>query len=197
MLKLKKIRIITLVGIAFVLLIFVILPLIGHAYRTHHFNYLSVIPIKNWKRFSSDEGKFSVLFPGTPEATNDLIKTSFGEIRMQTFFVWSDIQTEYAVNYNDNPNIVEKLSPQQEFDSSQESVAEKFGEVINQRDFNFRDFPAREFDFVAGGKADFSGRVRLILVNQRLYQVIVIFLTKNPYLDDFKIFLDSFCIQKE
>jgi hypothetical protein len=111
MLKLKKIRIITLVGIAFVLLIFVILPLIGHAYRTHHFNYPSVIPIKNWKRFSSDEGKFSVLFPGTPEGTNDLIKTSFGEIRMQTFFVWSDIQTEYAVNYNDNPKIVEKLSP--------------------------------------------------------------------------------------
>jgi hypothetical protein len=193
----KKFKKVAIVGIAFILFIFVLLPLIGHAYRQHHpVNYPSVIPASQWKFFASKEGGFRVLFPGSPQETNVTINATATNIIMPCFFVWADRQTEYAVNYGDYPKNLKRLSPKDQFDLSQAGVAKKFGNVLIERDYSFENFPARDFEFVVGGKGNFSGKVRLILVDERLYQIMVIFLTKNPHLDDFKNFFDSFSIQK-
>jgi hypothetical protein len=121
----RKAKVVALAGIAIVLVLtFAGLPLIGHAYRKHHPPvYPSVVPVKDWKRFSSEQGKFSVLFPGSPEVTNAPVTTPVGSINMQTFFAWADVQPEYAVIYCDEPKETSRLYPQQQFDASQKSVA--------------------------------------------------------------------------
>ncbi|HXR47868.1 MAG TPA: hypothetical protein VN784_10550 [Candidatus Limnocylindrales bacterium] len=199
--ELKKLKIVALFGMVFVgVLAFTLL--LGHEWRrSHPVVYPSVVPAGQWKRFTSDEGRFSIRFPGRPETTNVVLDifTNYS-ITQPCFFVWADRQTEYAVNYADYPKALqknlEKLGPQKQFDLSQAAVAAAFGKIVSQRDIKFRDFPGREFEFIAGGKANFSGRVRLIVVNQRLYQIMVIFLTRNPHPDDFKVFFASFSIPK-
>jgi hypothetical protein len=73
-------------------------------------------------------------------------------------------------------------------------VADAFGKIVRQRDFEFQGFPAREFGLVGKGKANFGGQVRLILIDRRLYQIMVIFMAQNPHLADFKVFFDSFSV---
>lgn len=199
--ELKKLQIVALIGMVFLgVLAFTLL--LGHEWRrSHPVVYPSVVPADQWKRFTSDEGRFSIRFPGRPEMTNVVLDISTNySITQPCFFVWADRQTEYAVNYTDYPKALQKnleeLGPEKQFDLSQATVAAAFGKIVNQRDIKFRDFPGREFEFVAGGKANFSGRVRLILVNDRLYQIMVIFLARNPHPDDFKIFFASFSIPK-
>ncbi len=199
--ELKKLKIVALIGIVF-LGVLAFTPLLGHEWiRSHPAVYPSVVPAGQWKRFTSDEGRFSIRFPGRPEMTNVVINVSTNySITQPCFFVWADRQTEYAVNYADYPKAlqinIERLGPQKQFDLSQAAVAAAYGKIVSQRDIKFGDFPGREFEFVAGGKANFSGKVRLILVNHRLYQIIIIFLTRNPHPDDFKVFFSSFSIPK-
>jgi hypothetical protein len=197
--KSKKVRIVVLIGILFAIFFVVIfLPLLGRAWRKNHpVNYASVVPANKWKRFASDEGGFSIRFPGTPEETNVLVKVAAGEFEMPCYFVWADVQTEYAVNYVDYPRNVDKLGTEKIFDLSMASVAGAFGKIVFYRDMSFKGYPAREFEFVAGGRANFSGRVRLILVHQRLYQILVIFLTQNPHRDDFRVFFESLSLRQD
>jgi len=148
--------------------------------------------MSKWKSFSSAEGKFSVWFPGVPDVTNVILTVSNVDFSEPCYFVWADAQTEYAVNYGDYPKGLEKLKPEQQFDICQSGVAGKVGKIVYQKDLKFGDYPARDFEFVAGGKANYSGRIRLILTGERLYQIVVIFLTGNPHPTDGDIFLNSF-----
>jgi hypothetical protein len=195
--KSKRLKVVLLIGIAAFLFVFVLLPVLGHAWRKRHpVTFQSVVPANQWKFFASEEGKFRVLFPGTPVTTNEISNSQGYEIIFHSNYVWADRQTQYAVNFSDNPEIVERLTPKQQFDASQKAVAESFGAIVSQNDFKLGTYPARDFEFVAGGKANFSGRIRLVLVNRRLYQIMVIFLTQNPHVDDFQNFLNSFSVQQ-
>jgi hypothetical protein len=195
--KSKKLKIFLMSGISFILLVFILLPILGHAWRKRHpFDFPSVVPASHWKFYASDGGGFRVLFPGVPEYTNVIVSASGVDISQPCFFVWADRQTEYTVNYGDYPKSLKKLKPEKQFDIYQSGVADAIGKIVYQKDAKFEDYPARDFEFVAGGKANYSGRVRLILVDERLFQLMIIFLTKNPHQNDFKIFFDSFAVTK-
>jgi len=150
----------------------------------------------NWKQFSSDAGNFSIQFPGTPKEKTALEETVFGEIEVHSFIVETDIQTAYGINYNDFPPRLNLSNPEPLFDGGQASAIGKTGIVITQRSMRFKGYPAREFEFKAGGKANYSGRVRLILVGRRLYNLVTIFLTENPHVSDREKFFDSFSLNK-
>jgi hypothetical protein len=193
--KNKRVKIFLVFGIIGVLFIFVFLPTLGHAWRKMHpVNFPSVVPVSQWKHYSSEDGKYHVLLPGIPKSTNETINSYDVDIVLHTTYVWADRQTQYAVNFSDYPKVIERLSFQQQFDASQKGVADKFGNIVSQHDFKLGTYPARDFAFVAGGKANFSGKIRMVMVDRRLYQLMVIFLTKNPHEDDFKTFFDSFSI---
>ena len=199
MLKLQKLKVAVLIGIALLVsFVFIGLPLIGHAWRKNHpVIYSSVVPASQWKFFASEEGRFRILFPGKPESTNEVVGNAVVEITLHTFYVWANQQTEYALNFSDNPKNVKNLSSKQIFDVGQNGVAEKLGKIAAQHDFKFGNYPARDFEFVVGGKGNFSGHIRYVLVDQRLYQIMVMFLTENLHRDDFKIFFDSFSLSNE
>jgi hypothetical protein len=189
----------TMVGVAILIsALFICRPLVRSLWlQSHPPTYPSVIPTSQWKRFVSEEGKCRVLFPGSPSITNEILSAAGTNLCVSYFFVWADPQTEYSLNYCDYPIGLLNITPQQQFDISQSAVAKKFGPVVSQLDLNFKGYTARDFEFIAGGKANYAGKVRLVLDNRRLYQLTVIFLTNNPHVDDFKIFFDSFSISKE
>jgi len=186
------------IGTVAFLFVFVLLPVLGHVWRKRHpVNFPSVVPANQWEFFASEQGKFRVLFPGSPQETNVIINMTATNMAVPLFYVWADRQTEYAVNYVDYPKALNKLSPKEQFDIVQAGVAEKIGNVVTQRNFIFEKFPARDFEFVVGGKGNASGKIRLVLVDERLYQIEVIFLAKNPHEDDFKTFFNSFSLREK
>jgi hypothetical protein len=56
-------------------------------------------------------------------------------------------------------------------------------------------FDARELEFAKGGKANYSGRVRFILVGHRIYTLVTVFLTANPHPQERAAFFDSFLLK--
>jgi hypothetical protein len=192
---LKAIKFFALVLIALVLLVLFIRPVIRYEIiKNHWIKIPSVIPTNEWEKFSSPEGKFSVWFPSVPDITNVVISVSNVDFSQPCYFVWNR-QTEYAVNYSDLPKNLERLNPEQKFDISQKAVAAEVGKIVYQKNIEFANFPCREFEYVVEGKVNYSGRVRLILVGDRLYQMIVIFLTTNPHTADRDTFFNSFRLQ--
>jgi hypothetical protein len=161
--------------------------------------YPSVVPPQNWKRFSSEEGKFSVRFPGAPEETKQIQKSPIGEVEERIFSVNVDIQTVYAVAYCDSSKFTEAAITKNAQDFLRKSqsitVAKQMGQTVFQQEMKISNFPAREYEYVAGGKANFSVRVRLILVGSRVYQILAIFLTANPHPVARAIFFNSFQLQ--
>jgi hypothetical protein len=193
---LKAIKVLGLVLIAFVLLALLFRPVIrDEIIKNHWIKFPSVIPTSEWKKFSSDEGKFSVWFPGIPDLTNDVVTVSNIDLPLPCYFIWNR-QNEYAVNYTDLPKNLEKLKPEQLLDISQKAVGIEVGKIVYQKNIEFANYPGREFEYVVDGKVKYSGRVRLILVADRLYQMIVIFLTANPHTADRETFFNSFSVQK-
>ena len=162
-------------------------------------NYPSIVPAKNWKRFTSEAGKFSARFPGTPEETKQIQKSPVGEVEVQMFSVNADIQTVYAVVYCDSSKFTEPAittNAQAFLEKSQTmTVKKQMGKTVFQQEMKMANFPVREYEYVAGGKANYSVRVRLVLVGPRVYSLLAIFLTANPHPADRAIFFNSFQIR--
>jgi hypothetical protein len=140
--------------------------------------------------------KFLGLFPGLPKEKTSVEQTAAGEIEVHSFIVEPNIQTAYGINYNDIPPKLNLSNPEPLFDGGQSATIGETGAITTQRSMKFKGYPAREFEFKAGGKANYSGKVRLILVGRRLYNLVTVFLTENPHASDAEKFFDSFSIIK-
>ncbi len=193
--KSKWIRILASIGILFLIVFVVIPPFTRRWYRNHSLKYAPPVPANSWKVFSSDEGKFSVLFPGLPKTTNILSSFSTENVESHVFYVNANVQNSFAVSYEDSPvfaKMAKLQNPQQFLEKAQAiTVLNEFGKVVYQREMEFGDYPVREFEYAAGGKANYSARIREILVGERIYQIYVVFLTANPHTEDRDIFFNS------
>jgi hypothetical protein len=197
-----KILILTFVGIlTVVLLTFGFIKFVRHLYwNSHLVKFPSVIPIQAWKKFSSDEGGFSIWFPGNPIETNELVETAQGEMSQRIFYVDADRQTGYTASFCENSafsKIIQAGKLQSFFDESQTAIAaEHKGKIIFQEETKWENSMVREFEYEAGGNANFSVRVRLILSDARLYELCTIFLTANSHPEDREYFFRSFSLLK-
>lgn len=159
------------------------------------FKFLSV---ENWKKYSSMDGKFSVLFPGDPEETNLTITVSTNSLEEHISYINANVQNAFAVAYADNAkNASWDKGTNGEYYLQQiqsGTISQKPGSLLFQQAFTFEGYPAREFEFAVGGKANYSVRYKMILVHQRLYIIYVIFRTANPYPRFRAIFFNSFAL---
>lgn len=135
-----------------------------------------------WKQFSSQEGDFKVLMPGTPTEENKNVNTSAGAITVNQFSVLREDEALYVVAYSDLP---EKFS----LNSSTTNqlltqVAAGFaegtnGRLISQKNISFGKFIGREVRLQLEGGVIATGRI--YLANKRIYQVAVV-TSKEKYL---------------
>ena len=117
---------------------------------------------------------------------------------MHLFYVNPNIQNSFAVGYSDSPKYARATrssNPEVFLETSQFLMVSNLqGRVVYQQASTFEGFPAREFECVAGGKANYSTRVKYILAGQRIYQIYIVFLTVDPYPQERSIFFNSFKI---
>jgi hypothetical protein len=197
--KSKWIKVLTSIGVVFLIVFVVIPPFTRKWYRNRLLNYAPPIPIDSWKKFSSSEGKFSIWFPGTPVETNQIAVNVFGSAEEHIFYVNTDIQDGYFIGYCDSEKFGEaiKSGSDQNFLESAESVVitEANGKVSFEQETTFENCPAREFEYKAGGKANYSVRVKYVMAGRRVYSISAIFLNGNPYLENRTTFFNSFHLE--
>ena len=182
-----------------VLLAIGLILLLRHEVRKAHFGeHGPMMSANDWKRFASADGGFSASFPGNPEITTETSSAGTNEVELHLCYVNPNVQNSFAVGYSDSPMFARaaKLSDPQAFlEKSQLVMASNMqARVVYEQPSTFEGFPAREFECVAGGKANYSTRVKYILAGRRIYQIYVVFLTADPYPQERSIFFNSFKI---
>jgi len=144
-----------------------------------------------WKEFVAKDGRFKISMPGTPKKRELETESDFGKgvLYMNVVEVG---KTMYAANYCDFPAEVKKATLQQVYDSSRDgAVANMEGKLVSEKNVKLGKHPGREIRInVAEGKRLF--RVRVYLVEQRLYQVVVFGTPETATSKDADKFLDSF-----
>ncbi|BAZ79772.1 hypothetical protein NIES73_10180 [Sphaerospermopsis kisseleviana NIES-73] len=154
-----------------------------------------------WQVFSSQEGGFSILFPGSPTVTKQKIKNKTGEVEVNLFIVERPQEdVKYTVAYIDYPEeYIELLKRNNQveaaIDTGKKTALENAkGTLISEEQMSLEGHFGKEVNYTKPG--DKIVKQRIFLVDRRLYQVsaetttkMQKFLTKSisGFCDSFKL----------
>ena len=140
--------------------------------------------------FTSKDDGFSILMPGTPELETHTVNTVAGPITVYVYQVESN-GIVYQVGYNDYPEeAMEGLTPEQMLDGARDgAVANVFGELIAEEIISLNGYPGRQINIAV---EDNGIRAKIFLVDNRLYQVLVVGPKNKMYYKNVGDVLDSF-----
>ena len=147
-----------------------------------------------WQTFESGGGRFKVAFPGAPVMKQGRLRTEIGEIASVRHTADSADAT-YDVTYNDYPESgVARLTAAKLLDTARDGlVYQAKGTLASEKTFMLGTRTGREYDI--SGEGGMRYRIRLLLVNNRLYQLSAI--ARLPAAADDRKFFDSFQLTKE
>jgi hypothetical protein len=142
--------------------------------------------------FTSNEGGFSVLLPGTPVVENKTVNTRIGRITATMYSVEYD-GIAFFVAHSDYPeSVMANMTAEQVLDGARDgAVANTFGTLTSETIISLLDYPGRELTITANGG---GARVRIFLVRNRLYQVIGAAPSDKMYRPEIRRVLDSFTL---
>ena len=151
-----------------------------------------------WEKFSSPEGKFSILMPVKPTQEKQTTGSSSLSLETNLFKASSNSnQATYSVSYTDFPRELAQLPPSFLFDSlSSRFTSDRKLKLLKQQDIKLNEYPGKEFQFEAPGETIIT--YRAYLVDNRLYQVIseIPKSAGNASSSDSEKFLNSFQLLK-
>jgi hypothetical protein len=151
-----------------------------------------------WEKFSSTEGKFSILMPVKPTQEKQTTGSSSLSLETNLFKASSNSnKATYSVSYTDFPPELAQLPPTFLFDSlSSRFTSDRKLKLLKQQDIKLNEYPGKEFQFEAPGETIIT--YRAYLVEKRLYQVIseTPKAIKNASSSDSEKFLNSFQLLK-
>ncbi len=145
-----------------------------------------------WKEFSSKEGMFSVLLPGTPTVQTQKLNTRAGVLDLYFFVVEQD-GFQYLVSYNDYPEaMIREANADKVLDGARNGVvANVQGRLSSESRVWLAENPGRELRIkIPDGRQ--AMRTRLYFVKNRLYQVGVVSSEDGSASEDISKFLNSF-----
>ncbi len=144
-----------------------------------------------WKRFSPDEGKSSILMPGEEISDMTPDKSEMHEGVESTKMYLSIHETDvFMVSYADFNNDVTQIPSSQLLDFAVQGMLEDGTKLLSQENINLGAYSGREIKLWDEKEGIFlTGRV--FIVNQRLYMLLV-GSDKNPQTSDVTKFFDSF-----
>jgi len=148
-----------------------------------------------WKEYASQDGRFTVDFPGTPKQAKEPRQTKFGRVDAQLVILAPDKGVFYGVAYLDYPESVLKAHGADELlDGASDSALKgvKGGRVEGQEKLTLSGNPGRQLTIGAPGNLRLT--VRIYLVKTRLYQVISSVSKDKEKEAEPKRFLESFKI---
>lgn len=147
-----------------------------------------------WREYSSADGQFALLLPGTPQETLQVVETDLGLIEFHRFVVELGSGT-YLAAYGDYPvGTVEPRDPEELLTAIQASVTANLqGVLLAEASYSVADYPGRAVR-IAVQEGQGQIRLRLLLVGKRLYQIMAVgtpeimsHSTTDQFLDSFQL----------
>jgi len=129
--------------------------------------------ITKFEAFAPKGGRFTVQMPGQPKEQKSTAKTAIGPIDIHMFVYEADPNTAYMVGYNDYPEgMMKKADPEKVLDGARDGAVKNVnGKLDWEKKITIDGHPGRDFAVTAEG---LSVRDRIYLVNDRLYQVMLV-----------------------
>ncbi|WP_414519805.1 hypothetical protein [Nostoc sp. PCC 9305] len=144
-----------------------------------------------WKKFSPDEGKFSILMPGEEisDITPDKSQKPDG-VESTKMYLSTNETNVFMVSYADFNNDVTQIPSSELLDFAVQGILEDGKKLLSQENITLGAYPGIEIKLWDEKEGIFmTGRV--FIVNQRLY-ILFVGSDKNPQVSDVRKFFDSF-----
>ena len=147
--------------------------------------------IPGWTEVSDAAGRFSVLMPGAPSRETERINDPWGEMRLFHFTLRNGPIEKLAVEYLDlpEPYIAGKTADAILKSAGTVDAFNIGGKVTSERSLPLEHFPGRELQVE---NAAVAMRIRLYLVDRRLYKVLAARPKSRAFSADDERFLSSF-----
>ena len=145
-----------------------------------------------WKEFSDPGGRFAVLMPGDPVASEESIGTRAGDVALYQFTLRHGSGSEkYYVQYMDYPDLLMqgKTAEQLLKDAGTVDAYNMNGTVVREQALPLEHHAGRE---VHVENAETAMRIRLYLVDRRLYKAVAMWPKSRAFSTDDERFLASF-----
>jgi hypothetical protein len=141
--------------------------------------------------FAPKGGRFTVQMPGQPKEQTNKVNTAIGPIDVHLFVSAPDPNTAYIVGYSDYPEeMIKKSDSQKILDGARDGAVKNVnGKLDSEKKITIDGHPGRDFSIAT---EHFEGRDRIYLVNNRLYQVMMVGSRDFVTSKDAEKFLDSF-----
>lgn len=148
--------------------------------------------LNNWKTFASQEGNFSVLYPGEPkEETQSKLF-----LKVHAFVCSANRKTSFLVSYTDFPEKLHVSPTDKLYDDARNGGLGKDGKLLQEKSITVEGFPGREIQAEkSDGKIFFVDRY--FLAANRMYQVAVVVPMQDQASTNISYFLDSFSFLKK
>lgn len=147
--------------------------------------------------FSSEAGQFSISTPAPLEETQQSVDTPVGPINIHTFTAEQD-DAAYVVAYSDYPAaMVEQTNPDELLDSSRDgAIANLGGTLIDEETIDIEGNPGRSLIIGTDVNDNQAATInsRIYLVDNRLYQILVVSPDDNDIEETSETFLESFSL---
>lgn len=150
-------------------------------------------PLYGWLKYAGPDQQFTVMFPALPQVKEQSEQSPQGEIQVHAYASADNAHNGYSVAAYDFPAIHD--DPKVLLAKIEEGMIKGQSATVNSdKPIQVGDYSGTEFTFTAGGKANFSGKCRLILVGQRVYGLSMVYLTSGPQPAVSDAFFDSLVI---
>jgi len=150
-----------------------------------------VIQAQDYTYIDPDK-KFSVHFPGTPETGKEVVPTDLGDLDMFTVMYEASYDKVFMVAYTDYPAaLVDESNAEVLLDGAKEGSLGSFGISMPsfEESITFDGHPGKYFE--ASGN-DMHVSYKLILVENRLYQLVILQIGDPISESDVESFIDTF-----
>jgi hypothetical protein len=150
--------------------------------------------VTTWKEFESKEGGFSVQMPGPPAEKRQTFNTQVGSVDARFFTVEADRGSSvFMVVYGDYPEALMATEDRNILlDAARDgAVGNIQGTLLSERAISIGDHPGRELQ-VQSSDGKLALQIRIYLVRNRQYQVVMVSPKSTPSTADRDRFFNSF-----
>ncbi len=147
--------------------------------------------LEGFEPYHSAEGRFSILFPGKPERKLQKENTQIGKLEFVIYQAGSK-EIGFIVGYVDYPQkMFENVDIEKMLDGARDGAVRNVnGELESEKALDFHGHPAREFEIKVPEEATVKSRI--ILIGNRLYQVMAVSESKSVLKKNCPKFFASF-----
>lgn len=145
--------------------------------------------------FSSEVGQFTISTPAPFEETQQSVETPVGPINIYTFTAEKD-ESAYVVAFSDYPpQLVEQSEPELLLNSSRDGAIDNLGgTLVSEEAIDIEGNPGRSLIISTGADTPEPAIInsRIYLVDNRLYQILVVSPEDKDLQATSETFLESF-----